>query len=65
MNVETLDEWYQQAKTLHELNYFVVTMQYAADSPYGYHVTFMSKNSGKKLEVITHSAEVQNAIYAF
>lgn len=65
MTIETLDKWNQQAKTLHELNYFVVTTQYASDSPNGYHVTFMSKNSDKKIEIITHSTEVQNAIYAF
>ena len=65
MTIETLGKWNQQAKMLHELNYFVVTTQYAADSPQGYHVTFMSKNSDKLIEVITHSAEVQNAIYAF
>jgi hypothetical protein len=62
--IETLEDWNTLSGVLHELSYYPFQSQFAVDYPEGYQVRF-AVSSGEDILVITHSAEVHDAIFEY
>lgn len=58
--IHSMDEWFILKAALVEKGYKRFQTQYDADLPEGYHVWFIG--NGKRVEVVTHVAEVQKDI---
>jgi hypothetical protein len=64
MTVETLTDWYDVLRLLHDAGYTLRQMQYDIDAPEGFHARFIAPGQ-PVLEIVTHSQDVHDAILAF
>lgn len=61
--IDTVEKWNILAAALKQKNYIFFYLQYGYDCPEGFHAWFIKDE--KKVEVITHNKEVQDAIIKF
>ena len=64
MRVESLEKWTEVAAKLSQKGYSLYMMQYGTDRPEGFHAWFMLHEI-PGVEIVTYSAEVQDAIYKY
>jgi hypothetical protein len=64
MIIESLDEWITFAARLFDEEFSLWQMQYHIEHPEGFQARFYAPGR-KDIEVITHSAEVHDAILKF
>ena len=62
--IETLEEWNKLATRLSDNGWSIWQSQYYPEHPEGFHMKF-SKSGKPDYEVVTHNAQVQDAMVKF